>query len=203
MGIGKVLSGISQKFPNITLHGSEIFLAGLGFATKRLPLTNFMQMDARNIPFKDEFDVIGAFDVLEHITEDERVLDQVHSALKPQGFILLTVPQHAWLWSAADEFACHVRRYTASDIHKKIEAAGFKIVKSTSFVTTLLPVMMVSRWLPRKTPDGEFDSTAELKIHPWLNALFSQLLSAELALIKNGIDLKIGGSRFIIAKKIL
>ncbi len=69
-GTGYVLSGVSKLFPHSTLQGSEIFIAGLGFAAARLPTVNLMQMDARDIPFQEEFDVIGAFDVLEHIEED-------------------------------------------------------------------------------------------------------------------------------------
>jgi len=38
---------------------------------------------------------VGAFDVLEHIKEDEIALGQIHKALRPSGVMLLTVPQHA------------------------------------------------------------------------------------------------------------
>ena len=65
-------------------------------------------MDARRIPFEDEFDVIGAFDVLEHIKEDEQVLVQMHRAVKSGGGIMLTVPQHMFLWSEQDVQAHHV-----------------------------------------------------------------------------------------------
>lgn len=201
-GTGYVLSGISKKFPRQTLFGSEIFIAGLGFAAERLPSAKFMQMDARSIPFENEFDVIGAFDVLEHIKEDEKVLAQMCISLKPEGLILITVPQHAWLWSPIDEYACHERRYAASDLHQKIEAAGFRVIRSTSFVTTLLPAMMISRFNQKKISDIRFDATAELKISPILNALFSKMLSAELALIIRGIDFPIGGSRLVVARKI-
>jgi SAM-dependent methyltransferase len=161
-----------------------------------------MQMDARSIPFENEFDVIGAFDVLEHIKEDEKVLAQMCMALKPEGLMLLTVPQHAWLWSPIDEYAFHERHYAAPDLHQKIEAAGFRVIRSTSFVTTLLPAMMISRFLQKKVSDKKFDATAELKISPWLNALFSRLLGAELALIKRGFNFPVGGSRLVVARKI-
>jgi SAM-dependent methyltransferase len=160
-----------------------------------------MQMDARNIPFEEEFDVIGAFDVLEHIEEDERVLAQVHAALRLQGIMLITVPQHKWLWSVMDEYACHVRRYAAADLHQKIETAGFRIVRSTSFVTSLLPAMMASRFLQKKVSDVEFDATAELKIAPWLDSLFFQLIRAELAFIRKGFSFPVGGSRLVVARK--
>jgi len=159
-------------------------------------------MDARCIPFENEFDVIGAFDVLEHIKEDEQVLAQMCISLKPKGLMLLTVPQHSWLWSSTDEYACHERRYAASDLHQKIELAGFRVIRSTSFITTLLPAMMISRFFLRKVSDKKFDATAELKISPWLNALFSRLLGAELALIKRGFNFPVGGSRLVVARKI-
>jgi SAM-dependent methyltransferase len=149
-GTGYVLSGISGAFPRASLSGSEIFTAGLGFAEGRLPTANFLQMDARNIPFYEEFDVVGAFDVLEHIVEDELVLSQIHEALKPNGHMILTVPQHAWLWSAVDEYACHVRRYESAELRRKIEKSGFEVVRTTSFVTTLLLPMILSRLLQRK-----------------------------------------------------
>lgn len=201
-GTGYVLSGVSKTFPYSTLHGSEIFIAGLGYAAARLPSVNLMQMDARDIPFQEEFDVIGAFDVIEHIEEDECVLAQVHAALKPHGFMLLTVPQHAWLWSHVDEHACHVRRYSISDLSHKIKIAGFQIIRSTSFVTTLLPAMIISRLLQKRTSERQFDETAELKITPWLNSFFFNLLSAELILIKKGLSFPVGGSRLVVARKI-
>lgn len=196
-GTGYVLSGVADQFPNAKLSGSEIFFDGLGFAAARLPTTDLMQMDARDIPFHEEFEAIGAFDVLEHIEEDDRVLKQVHEALIPSGFLVLTVPQHKWLWSATDEHACHVRRYTAPELHRKIESAGFNIIRSTSFVTTLLPAMMASRMLPEKV----FDAASEFKISPWLNAVFYALLVAEIAAIKLGISFPIGGSRIVVAQK--
>lgn len=200
-GTGFVLNGISAAYPQIKLLGAELFTAGLAFAASRLPSIEFIQMDARNIPFASEFDVVGAFDVLEHIEEDRLVLDQMHEALMPSGIMLLTVPQHAWLWSSSDDYACHVRRYSAKDIHEKVERAGFKIVLSTSFVATLLPAMLISRLLNKRALD-EFDALAEFRISPWLNRLLEIIMNAEILLIRCGIRLPWGGSRLIVAKKI-
>jgi SAM-dependent methyltransferase len=201
-GTGYVLSGIARAFPQAILQGSEIFTVGLEFAATRLPLANFMQMDARYIPFKDEFDAIGAFDVLEHIKEDTQVLAQMHSALKPQGIMLLTVPQHKWLWSSVDECALHVCRYSAKELHQKIESAGFEILRSTSFVSSLLPAMMISRLRQNQTPIHKLDITSEFRISPWMNAIFAKILSVELALIRMGFDFPVGGSRLVVARKL-
>ncbi len=199
-GTGFVLSGVSQAFPGLALLGSEIFTAGLGFAAARLPSVNFIQMDARNIPYREEFDVIGAFDVLEHIEEDLTVLCEVRAALKANGFLFLTVPQHDWLWSPVDEYACHVRRYSVSELHKKLESVGFDIVRSTSFVSLLLPAMLLSRVKQRHAQSG-IDPADELKLSEGMNSFLYKVMQAEVALIKAGINLPIGGSRLVVAKR--
>lgn len=199
-GTGFVLSGIAELYPNISLSGSEIFLEGLSYASLRVPCAKFMQMDARNVPFLDEFDAIGAFDVLEHIEEDEAVLAQLHRALKPEGVLLLTVPQHPRLWSTADEYACHVRRYTSAEIEAKVRDAGFRLLKSTSFVTLLLPAMMLSREM-QKRKQIVFDPAGELKISPFLNSVFYALMILESGGIRLGLTYPFGGSRLVVARK--
>lgn len=201
-GTGYVLSGIAKVYPDVELHGSEISTAGLAFASARQPEIHFMQMDARHIPFVDEFDTIGAFDVLEHVEEDEQVLAQMREALKPRGFILLTVPQHAWLYSRVDNYACHVRRYPSKEIHAKVEAAGFEILRTTSFVSSLLPAMFASRMVQKRALAKDADAMAGLKISPRLNYLFEKILSLEAAMIRRGVNFPVGGSRLIIARKI-
>lgn len=199
-GTGFVLSGIARACPKLVLSGSEIFLAGLSHAAERVPSAHFMQMDARRVPFVDEFDVIGAFDVLEHIEEDETVLAQLHGAIKPGGVLLLTVPQHPWLWSASDEYACHVRRYTRAEIEQKVLTAGFELLRSSSFVTSLLPAMMLSRVL-QKQKTKDYDPGGELKFNAVLNELFYALMMLEIAGIRFGINYPIGGSRLIVAQR--
>jgi SAM-dependent methyltransferase len=199
-GTGFVLSGIAELNPSMSLSGSEIFLAGLSHAVERVPRAKFIQMDARQVPFVDEFDAIGAFDVLEHINEDTIVLAQLHKALRPKGVLLLTVPQHPNLWSAADEYACHLRRYTCPEIEGKVRDAGFEILKSTSFVTLLFPLMKLSRVLQNKDKKV-FNPTDELKINPLLNKIFYFLMILEFAGIKLGVNYPFGGSRMIVARK--
>jgi len=200
-GTGYVLSGIAESYPGVQLHGSELFTAGLSFAAARQPTIDFMQMDARYIPFTDEFDAVGAFDVLEHIEEDEQVFVQIYDALKARGVMLLAVPQHAWLWSAVDEYSCHVRRYSAKVLHSKVEGSGFEILRSTSFVSFLLPAMLVSRLAKKKTANKGVDTKAELNISPWLNRAFELVLAAETKMIRRGIDFPVGGSRLLVARK--
>jgi 2-polyprenyl-3-methyl-5-hydroxy-6-metoxy-1,4-benzoquinol methylase len=73
----------------------------------------------RAVPSAETFDVIGEFDVLEHIEDEKAVLMAMHRALRPGGDIALTVPQHPRLWSGTDEAAHHKRRYERGELEKR------------------------------------------------------------------------------------
>jgi SAM-dependent methyltransferase len=197
-GTGYVLRGVRRAFPGWRLTGSEIYTRGLEFARRRLPDVELIQADARRLPFDREFDVVGAFDVLEHVAEDETVLGQMFQAVRPGGGILVTVPQHPGLWSAADEYACHKRRYRAAELVRKVRRAGFRVVHATSFVSILLPLMAASRWLGvwRR---GPYDPWAEFRIGARANSWLGRLLAREFGLLCRGVRLPVGGSLLLAA----
>ncbi|OGW69518.1 MAG: methyltransferase [Nitrospirae bacterium RIFCSPLOWO2_01_FULL_62_17] len=199
-GTGFVLSGIRREFPELRLHGSEIFSDGLAFAGQRLPGVALFQMDARRIPFADEFDVIGAFDVLEHVEDDAAVLQQMFQAVTPGGGIVLTVPQHRWLWSAVDDYSFHKRRYGRDALLEKIQRAGFQVLRVTSFVFLLLPMLLLSR-LWRVGSSAGSDPLAEYKIPSWVNTVFESALDLERCLIATGLSLPAGGSLLVVARR--
>ena len=201
-GTGYVLRGLRDVFPSADLAGSEIFSAGLAFAARRVPSAQLYQMDARRIPFRDHFDAIGAFDVIEHIDDDGAVLDEINRALRPGGGLLLTVPQHPALWSPQDVHAHHVRRYTLAGLRQRLQAARFDIVRTTSFMSLLLPMMVASRWRMRGSrPDPAFDVMDELRQPRAVNLALGAAMSIERALIRGGVSFPAGGSLLVVARK--
>jgi len=198
-GTGFVLAGLARANPALRLIGSELFAEGLAFAAGRVPQATLVRMDARRIALAESVDVIGAFDVIEHIVEDERVLAEMFAALRPGGGVLITVPQHMSLWSPQDDHAHHVRRYSAAELRRKLQAAGFVLVRTTSFVSLLLPLMWASRWQKRRA--AVVDPLDELKIHPAVNAVLQKVLEFELALIRMGVNWPAGGSLLAVATK--
>ncbi len=198
-GTGFVLSGIASAFPEARLVGTEVFVEGLAFARGRAPAAELMQMDARTLPYADEFDVVAAFDVIEHIDEDELVLRNLHRATRPGGRCLLSVPQHMWLWGPLDVEACHRRRYGVGELEAKAGRAGFHVVRSTSFVTVLLPVVALSRFLDRRR--GKTGGAESLRMNPAVNRIFEELLRLERAVIRAGVSLPVGGSRLVVLAK--
>lgn len=200
-GTGYVLQGLVSTYPDWRAWGSELHVEGLAFAAQRLPDTRFLQMDARRIPFVDEFELIGSFDVLEHIPQDEAVLASMRSALKPGGGLLVTVPQHPGLWSSQDEAAHHVRRYRRGELEKKMQNAGFEILRSSSFVSLLLPALIASRFSNRISPAARNDPLREVRIGKVANRLGSFAMKIDRALIRAGLNLPVGGSRIIAARR--
>lgn len=199
-GTGYVLSAISCRFPKLACWGSEIFVEGLSFAAQRTPGARLLQMDARHVPFSGFFDAIGAFDVLEHIGDDVRVIAEMHQALRSGGHAIVTVPQHPSLWSVQDDFAHHVRRYERNELERKFTDNGFRISWSGSFVSLLLPALLISR-LSRRGKSEEVDPFAEFHIPRWMNFTLLQIMRVERSLIRAGIHFPAGGSRLIVAEK--
>lgn len=198
-GTGFVLSGIAGAAPHVRLVGSEMFTAGLCHAALRAPGAELVQMDARHLPYREEFDVVAAFDVIEHVKEDQQILDNLFRATRPGGGCLISVPQHRWLWSAVDVAAHHERRYTAGELHERIERAGFRVRMSTSFVSLLLPAMLLSRSLNR--PGGKTAGRDELQPSPMINRIFKSLMDIERQAIRWGIRWPAGGSRLVVATR--
>jgi SAM-dependent methyltransferase len=199
-GTGYVLSAVEAAFPSAMTVGGEAHRAGLEYAARRVRRSRLLQIDAASIPFRDAFDAIGCFDVLEHIEDDGRVLAECFHALRRGGGIVLTVPQHPFLWSASDEYALHVRRYTRAELLGKLRLAGFRPVLVTSFVALLLPAMLAARARQRQL-DAAYDPEAEFAVGRVANALLEGVLDFERQLIRLGLRFPFGGSLLIVAKK--
>jgi SAM-dependent methyltransferase len=197
-GGGVVLAAIAEALPQIRLVGGELYEEGLVVARRRLPEVELRALDARTLPYENDFDVVGAFDVIEHIDEDEQVLAQMVRATRPGGGVLVLVPQHRWLWSEHDKIVEHRRRYTRKELVAKATRAGIEVVEVTSFVTSLMPAMIVSRAIDRVR--HQTDPIANLEPGP-LNAVFERMLDGERKLIEHGVSLPFGGSLMLVGRK--
>jgi len=203
-GTGVVLAAIRRAFPRMGLSGSDLFAQGLTYAHSRVPEAVFYQMDACRMLFEEEFDLILALDVLEHIVDDKRALEEVNRSLKPGGHVIVTVPQHPWLWSVQDEKAFHQRRYSRKGLIGMMIHAGFEIRHATSFMTLLLPLMAASRLAASLLPRAAtgHDPLRELRIAPALNRVFYGICMMEKWLLERGISPRAGGSLLCVGKKV-
>lgn len=199
-GTGFVLSGIRKALPLISVSGCDLYSEGLNYAQARNTSGQFFQMDARQLYFENEFDVVGAFDLLEHLEDDQAALREMNRALRTGGGLLLSVPQHPSLWTEADAAARHVRRYTIPELERKVVRAGFRILDVVSFVSLLLPVLVAAR-LKNSILRKPYSIQGDLDLPPFLNAALQTIMDVEFQLVRRGLRLPFGGSVLIAARK--
>jgi SAM-dependent methyltransferase len=87
-----------------------------------------------DLPFsREKFDLVCAFDVIEHAEDDQLVFNEVGRVLKEGGLFIFSVPVHARLWTAFDEFVGHVRRYEPAELTALLASNGLEIEKSAAY----------------------------------------------------------------------
>jgi len=194
-GTGFVLEGLRAALPGCHFVGCDQHAPLLALARARgVPA---VRAAADRLPFGARFDVALVLDVLEHIDDDVRALTAIRSVVGEGGGVVITVPQHRWLWSEVDVFSCHRRRYTRRALKSVVQAAGFRIERATSMFAATLPLMLLSRLRQRTT----FEVKREFQIPALLNTALGLATEIEWTAIKAGVRLPVGGSLLMVARR--
>jgi len=208
-GTGNVLRALKDACRGGTVIGMDLFEDGLRHARARLPETALVQGDVLHPPFSQRFELIGMFDVLEHLDDDLRVLSSIRDLLADRGTLMLTVPAGRELWSYADVIAKHVRRYDMADLKAKLRRAGLEVHYISPFMASLYPVLWAGRraasFRDRRAADDPdrskelFDQ--ELQINPVLGTAFGWAVKQELRWLRRRRRLPFGTSLVAIASR--
>jgi len=142
------------------------------------------------------YDLVGAFDVIEHIDDDAAALASIASRLKSGGKFVMAVPAHQWMWSAHDVVNHHKRRYSKSGLRRLIEASPLKLAKIGYFNSLLFPLAIAERAASKLRGKNSADVT--LPPVP-LNAALEGVFAAERYLVGR-LPLPIGLSLFAVAE---
>ena len=202
-GTGNFIQQIVEN-ENLEITGSEIYLKGLLYAKKKLPNVDFIQFDVTQGEIGEEFDLIVAFDVIEHIENDVAAISNINRMLHKGGGLIMTVPQHMFLWSKLDEIVKHKRRYSRRELVTKLQENGFDISYSTSFLFVLFPLMLISRMFDKGRDQSQSDEVAlekRVKFPNVLNWIFDLFMRIDEALIRLGISLPFRGTLVVVARK--
>lgn len=202
-GTGNVLRVLEKECAPGAVTGMDLFEEGLRFARTRTTCP-LIAADIHTAAFPQAFQLVGLFDVLEHLPDDRQVLRDIHRLLAPGGFLLITVPAHMSLWSYFDVASCHCRRYQLAELRERLGEAGFDVEYGSEFMAALFPLVWLSRRFRKTGATVEANrelAIRELKIVPGLNGLLTWLLSREAGWLAGRRRLPIGTSLIALARK--
>lgn len=151
------------------------------------------------LPFQNEsFDLVCAFDVLEHVDDDAKAMKEIKRVCKTGGYICLTVPADRKLWSAHDVVNKHFRRYQKADF-KALGKSLHPLYNSYFNCFLYLPVWIARGWSNRMKISDRSDFET-FKSGSLSNKLFGSIFSFEARLMP-AIRFPFGVSLFGLWKK--
>jgi SAM-dependent methyltransferase len=159
----------------------ELDASARAFAERRLgrPVMSAPLPELRGVAGQ-YYDLIGAFDVIEHVADDRAALASIATRLKPGGRLVMTVPAHQWMWSAHDDVNHHQRRYSKRALKRLVEGSPLKLEAIGYFNSLLFPLAVAERLASRAS--GKEHSNLSLPPAP-VNYLFERAFAAERGLI--------------------
>lgn len=188
---------LMTELKEYNIEGIDVSPRAVAFCKER-GLTNVTEGSAEHIPRPDnQYDVILALDVIEHIKDDLGSLREMKRVLKPGGYLILFVPAFMFLWSVTDDNSHHFRRYTREELCRKVEQAGLRVARASYFNTILFPAIAGVRLLvralgvPMRT-ENTFASS--------FNGVFYALFRLESILLRV-CNLPFGVSVLVVARK--
>jgi SAM-dependent methyltransferase len=157
-----------------------------------------VQTDGTHLQFQNQFDLVTAFDVLEHIPDDIAALQSWRAALKMGGQVFITVPAYQWLFSAHDKALHHQRRYSAKELKNKFEQAGFKVKFISPFFFFTFPMVMLVRLFTKAAKP----KTSYVETSSSLSKFLISLSKSEANFLAHGDPLPWGSSILVLAEKV-
>ena len=128
----------------------------------------------------NDYDLIGAFDVIEHIEDDRAALAAIATKLKSGGKFMMTVPAHPWMWTAHDVANHHKRRYSKRSLRALVEGSPMRLEKIGYFNSLLFPVAVAERTVSKLR--GKDDGDVSLPPAP-LNRTLEAVFASERYLV--------------------
>ena len=168
-------------------------------ARRKMPVDVKTGMLPDKIPFAPRtFDVVVAFDVIEHVEKDVESLARLREQLVPGGRLVMTVPAFPWLWSKHDDTHHHYRRYTRRHLEQILNQAGLRPVKLSYFNTLLFPLIVAVRFL--KKLSGAQDSADDAMPSPMVNGALKRIFGFERHFV-GWLPLPVGVSLLAVAER--
>ena len=190
-----VLSKYGDTFSSDASEEALSFSKGRG-------IDGLVRSHVESLPFlASTFDIVTALDMLEHIDDDLKGLDELLRVTKDGGVLVITVPAYGFLWSEHDEALHHRRRYAASELRNKLTNAGFEVERITYYITFLFFPILFMRFAQSVSKKSIHAKTSHVILPGWLNSLLIGILGFERVLLR-WMNFPFGVSIVCLARKL-
>lgn len=153
---GFLIKDLVKSFPEVTIVGADVVKDPLYRLAKDLPGTPLIRFDLLQCPLPDQsVDVLVMLNVLEHIEDDVTALTNACKLLKCGGALIIEVPAGPLLYDQYDAELHHFRRYSAKNLQRKLDQAGFNVLRRTHLGFVLFPAFAVVKLLNKWSPLGK------------------------------------------------
>jgi len=203
-GSGHVMTHLQKH--GFAVAGADVFHEPLEAAAQATG-AELYQVEAAKLPFRREFNAAIVLDVLEHVRDEEAVVNSVRETLVPGGVLVATVPAMPSLWTKYDRAAGHLRRYTPQRLAEVVTAAGMTVERMTHFMSFLAPVafaIRAGRELVDRITGRSFDAAEvlarEIRPRAPLDRLWLQIARLERRILRR-TNLPVGTSLVIAARR--
>lgn len=172
---------LSKQAASRQTFGLDFSREALAFSHSR-GIERLVCADSQRLPYaSNSFDVVTAFDLIEHVEGDQLLVNEAWRVLRPGGIMLATVPAHPSLWSAHDIALHHKRRYLMNQFDGLFVGSKWKRIRLTWAFCTIYPVAVAVRMLQRLIPK-KGEPKADTGYTPaWLNGLLKNWHKLETA----------------------
>jgi SAM-dependent methyltransferase len=188
-----------QRFGSV--DGAEYSADARERAARRFPSATISACALPNELPAGTWDVVTAFDVIEHVDDPEGSLATMRARLAPDGQVVVTVPAFQFLWSRHDEVNQHKRRYTRHLLEGQLVRAGFRVQFCSYFNSILFPAVAGVRAAQRLFKALDRGDGSDLdELNPVLNAALTTLFSLESKVVP-GRPLPFGVSLIAVAER--
>lgn len=149
IGAGNGSAAIPLRNMGINLICVEPLKSGANTLSREGFVTYWSTLEQLKLP-NSSIEAIGIFDVLEHLETPDDILKEIYRVLKPNGYLITTVPAHNWLFSDFDSSIGHFRRYSKKTLEKLLTRSSFIDNKIGYFLSILVVPALILRTVPYK-----------------------------------------------------
>lgn len=176
---GLMLEALQEEYPGMFLAASDVDYDSLLSNAEKFPSVPLFQMDIAEASVPEgRFDCIISLNVLEHIKDDKKAIENIKRLLKDGGLLILELPAGAALYDVYDKELKHYRRYDMNQLVSLLKSTGLEVLEKSHLGFLPYPLFWLRKKLNRKHLESDESTRARITSQYMRQSKRSRILSA-------------------------